>query len=145
MNFKYISPDQEDDPQGQAPRQFAFVIPGPQPPQQQEQIKMDEVTMKEYHIAKIRNMHANARTLEMNVMLRGLEEMRNALQMAQVADGDGGTTERPPLTPAFDDVNHGKLQSSYLTLTERYVNYCDHMLKKELTIATTNEIKKACE
>lgn len=144
MNYKYTSPDDEQN-KGQGGFQIIMpFLPG-QGPQQQYNDPNEKVSaefVKDFQLVKLRALHANARASEIRVILAGMQELRDALQMAQVNAGDTGTSERPPLTPAFDDVNHGKLQNAYLTMVERYVNYTDFMLTSELKIKTTNEIKK---
>lgn len=121
-----------------------FAIPSPQQAPQ-EQIHMTDQQMFDFSNGKIRALHAQSRPMETKILLDFMVEIRHAISMPEVASGDSGTSERPPLTPAFNDTNRGKLQNAYLTLAERAVNYCDHMLSKEFKIATTNEIKKSHE
>lgn len=113
------------------------------PPEPEDRIPMSEEMLKEMQLAKLRQMHANARMQETAVILRGLEEMRLALQQFSISDGDRGATERPPLESAFEEINKGRLQNAYLRLTERYLNYCEHMLVHQLAIKVTHEIKKS--
>jgi hypothetical protein len=136
-------PKNEDE--GMDSRRVVFgFMPPPfmQQPEPEERIPMDAEMVKEMQRAKLRNMHANARMQETRVLLGGLEEMRHALQLFGIAEGDRGSTERPPFETAFYEENKGKLQNAYLRLTERYLNYCEHMLVQQLDIKVTHEIKK---
>jgi hypothetical protein len=132
---------------GGPPRMVFGFMPPPiqQESYEDERMKMDPALAKEFANAKLRNMHANARLQETTVMLRGLEEMRTAMQLFTVGTGDTGSSARPPFEVAFYEENRGKLQNAYLRLTERYLNYCEHMLVQQLDIPVTNEIRKVAE
>lgn len=142
MEFRYYTEDENKQPQGQQP--LFFQIPGhhqPAPPPQ-ENITLNEEQKNVLIGGRLRNVFSQARTLETKVLLDGMGEIRSALQQPVINSGDTGSTERPPLTPAFSEDNRDKLQNAYLMMVERYVNYCDHFLMKELKVETTNEIKK---
>lgn len=132
---------------------YSIIIGGPPPPPHeyyehppQQQPPNTPQQADQLHRARLRAMHANCRPLEAGVILEGLYEIRAALniQSITVADGDSGSGERPPLEPAFDELNRGRLQHSYLYLAERYCNYVDWMLVNQLDkdFPITNEIKK---
>lgn len=141
MNYKY----QGDEPPQQPP---GYVIQIPfqqnQMPPQEAQIPMNPQMIAEIHNAKIRSIYSATRLTESDLVLRGLTEIRMALNVGSitVASDDKGSTERPPLEPAFDEINRGKLQNAYLALTERYINLVDNFLVKELKVELTHEIKK---
>lgn len=141
MNYQYSLNEEGSGKQQQQTPMF-FAIPQPQPSQPQEQIALNQEQSDILINGRLRNVHAQCRSMEEKILLDGMHEIRAAIQMAEIAGGDTGTSERPPLTPAFDDVNRGRLQACYLTLAERLVNYCDHVLTQELKIRITNEIKK---
>jgi hypothetical protein len=138
MNYKYDNPE-EGPSRGQP-----YIIQFGPPPQQgmEEHPQISAAMANELARARIRNLHSQARGMETKVLLDGLSEIRSAIQMAEVAEGDKGSTDRPPLTPAFDDINRGKLQMAYLRMTENYINYCENMLTKQLDVKLTKEIKK---
>src|SRR6218665_3822195 len=82
-------------------------------PQLAEQVELDIARVE------VRQGHAQARQMEVESILAAMGEIRSALDMTSltVPDGDRGSTERPPLQPAFDDINRGKLQNAYLRIT----------------------------
>ena len=120
--------------QSSGPRtRYAF-----QDPNLAQQVELDIARVE------VRQGHAEARQMEVESIIRAMNEIRSALDMTSltVPEGDRGSTERPPLQPAFDDVNRGKLQNAYLRITERLVNYTDWMVNTQLGVPITNEIKK---
>jgi hypothetical protein len=147
MNFKY---DEHDGAQpGQPLRGYTIVLGGPQgapqpQPNIEDQYKLTAKQLDEIHEVKIRNMRANTRANEVQVMLQGLREIRTALDQGSItiAENDSGSGERPPLEPAFDETNRLMLQRAYLRMVERYVNYTEDQMKCEMKIEFSNEINK---
>lgn len=143
----------QDEPQGQKPVVgYTIQLGGPpQPsPEQTEAQKqalqfMNEPRFMQQFTGQMRNLYAEARLKESHMVLSYMREIRSALDTNSltVAEGDGGATARPPLIPAFDDINRGKLQSAYLRLAERAINHVDFFMHRELGIPLTNEIKLA--
>ena len=82
--------------------------------------------------AGIRNQHAIARQNEAQLFLMGLEEIRHALSMASISEGDSGATERPPIDAAFFEAERGMLQTEYRKLFSKYQKYVDYVMKTEL-------------
>lgn len=146
MNYNY----QEADSPGQQKQQgYTIVIGNPQPPQQQQpedRMQLTQEMAKDIHYGKMKYMLAEARNNESRLLLSYMRELRSAInsESLQVAEGDTGSKDRPPLEPAFrDDVRH-KLQLAYLRLAERMVNHTEDLLK-EGSVKMTNEIKLAPE
>lgn len=123
---------------------YTLQVPYNQPYQQPDPIeaKMTDKMLQDLHYTRIRQSIANARNSELRMLLDSLSEVRTALSYGSIGANDTGTTERPPLESAFNEANHAKLQNAYLSITERVVNYIDDMIKKDLKIEVTNEIKK---
>jgi len=138
MDYKYT---EQDPSQGARPYLIQFGGP-PQQTGMEDNLKISQAMAEDLARARLRNLHAQARNLETKVLLDGMNEIRNAIQMAEVGQDDTGSTDRPPLTPAFDEINRGKLQMCYLRMIESYVNYSENMLTKQLDVNLTNEIKK---
>jgi hypothetical protein len=139
MNYSYT----QDEQGSQQSRPYVIQFGGPPPqPSIEDQVKISQAMAEDLARARLRNLHAQARNMETKVLLDGMNEIRNAIQMAEVAEGDTGSTDRPPLTPAFDDINRGKLQMAYLRMVENYCNYSENMLTKQLDVKLTHEIKK---
>ena len=82
--------------------------------------------------ANTRNQHAIARQNEAQLFLMGLQEIRSALSAASLAEGDTGTSERPPIDAAFFEAERGMLQTEYRKLFSKYQKYVDHVMKTEL-------------
>lgn len=147
MDFKY---DSQQQPPGMPPAgSYIIQMPfgqGPPPNQQIDEYQkyLSKAQFDQLHNAKVRQAYANARITESELLLRGLEEIRASLndKSLTVGDGDQGSTTRPPLVPAFDEVNRMKLQQCYLAMAERYVNFVDNFLVVELKAKLTHEIKK---
>lgn len=104
--------------------------------------KMTDKMLQELHYTRIRQSVATARNTELRLLLDSLNEVRAALSQGCIGDDDTGTGERPPLQNAFNHLNHDRLQNAYLSITERVVNYIDDMVKRDLKIEVTNELKK---
>ena len=132
---------------------YSIFIGGPPPPptegyetQQHPPHQLTPQQADALHRARLRTIHGNCRPLEAGIILEGLYEIRAALniQSITVSEDDSGSGERPPLEPAFDEINRGRLQHSYLYLAERYCNYVDWMLTSQLDkdMTLTNEINK---
>lgn len=102
---------------------------GNQPPGYPHPGQMLQIPSKMVDASSIYTI-SQARLNESRLLLNGMEEIRSALNMAKVGEGDGGATERPPLKPAFDDVNLGLLQQRYLFMVDQYISYTEHFLKK---------------
>lgn len=145
MNFQYEQPGQQQPGQGQP---YIIQIPFGQQPIQHQQpedhYKLSQSQFNEIHAARMRNTHAQCRITETRVLLDGLHEIRTALDQGSltVAQGDTGSKDRPPLEPAFNEVNRLKLQNAYLRMVERFVNHTEDWMGREMDIAMTNEIKK---
>lgn len=108
--------------------------------QQQEEAKHTTKEMiYERHVANIRHMHAAARSSEIKVLLDGMNEIRSGLSGFKISEGDKGGEGRPPMDPSLDEINHGMLQKVYLSLSEKYLNYCSDMMK-ELQVDQTHNI-----
>lgn len=138
----------EDGQQGPPPQQgqpiFMIGNPGMQqgPPLDPLMEKnLDARMAHEYHKVRLRNGHADARAKEMNIILTGMREVKEAIQLVTVAEGDKGSGERPPLDRAISDVTRIKLEMAYLRLAERTCNYVDAMFT-HLELKVTDEIKK---
>jgi hypothetical protein len=124
---------------------YGHVGPYTPPPAQQKLMEMppmDAAMANNFYQGRLRNLHAQARGMETKVLLDGMEEIRMALAQGSISDGDKGGDVRPPLEAGFDELNRGRLQNAYLRLAERFVNYVDHTLEKQLEMPLTNEIKK---
>lgn len=144
MNYKYDEPGQQPG-QGQPYIiQIPFGGPQHQPQQVEDRIKLTPQMIEQIHVVKMRNAHANARAMEVRMILDGMKEIRDAINLSSitVAEGDTGSKDRPPLEPSFVIENRLKLQNAYLRLTERLINYDEFFLKNELKVELTNEIKK---
>jgi hypothetical protein len=152
MNFKYNDPN---DPQGQGlpGQQHGYTIVlggGPQqqvPPNPYDNPAPGSISpqmLQEIHRAKMRMAHAQARNMEADMIMRSMNAIKDAIDhnALTVADGDSGSGNRPPLEPAFDEINRGKLQLAYLRMTERLINYNEFFLTKECGMPLTNEITK---
>lgn len=88
-----------------------------------------------------RNMLAIVRVNESQLMLNGLNEIRQALCYGQVAHNDTGSGERPPVQPIFNEDNQKKLQFAYLNLWMRYSNYVDEAMK-EMKVTVPKDVKE---
>lgn len=132
---------------------YTIQIAAPQETQQQQEQQryaqqfMNQQMFINQHNGQVRNIFAEARQKEAYMVLDYMREIRSALDTSSltVGEGDGGATARPPLVPAFDEINRGKLQEAYLRLVERAVNHTEHFMKIEMNMKLTNEIKKADE
>lgn len=124
------------------PQSYFIQVPIGQPQQQPvESVQLSPQQMHELHTAKVRELHARARLAENELMMRSMDQILRALSTASIDDGDKGGDMRPPLTPAFYEINSGKLQQVYLRLAERLVNHTEFFLKNELKVKLTDEIK----
>lgn len=148
MNYKYSDPN---DPQGQQqPHGYTILVGGPQPqvqPNPYENPPPGMITkdmLMDIHRSKLRLAHAQARNMEADMIMRSMNAIKDAIDTNSltVASGDTGSSARPPLEPAFDEINRGKLQLAYLRMTERLINYNEFFLTKECGIPLTNEINK---
>lgn len=144
MNYKYDEPGQQQPGQGQP-----YIIQIPfgqqhQPQQPEDRIQLTQSMIEQIHVVKMRNAHASARAMEVRMILDGMREVRDAINLASitVAEGDTGSKDRPPLEPSFAIENRLKLQNAYLRMTERLINYNEFFLGNELKVPLTNEIKK---
>lgn len=146
MNYTY-----DNQPPNQQNPQQGYVIQFGPPTQQQPQPKLPEqmyqLTLTEqqaFTMARLSGVLADVRMEEAKLLLAGMNEMRSALDTRSLTVGqnDKGSGDRPPLEPAFNDVNRGRIQNAYVRMVERYVNYVEHFLDHDLKIDLTNEIKK---
>lgn len=122
----YIILDDSQNPQGHAHAyQYALPLGGPLPntAHNHNAELMKDPLQRQYMVAQIRDLHARARANEAKVFLDALQELRCSLQSGAIDEGDTGTTERPPVKSAFDDINSGKIQQIYLNMFERYDAY----------------------
>lgn len=144
MIFQYENPGQQQPGQ---PQQGYVIQLGGQPQQQQphpEERFFTQSQFNELHAARMRNTHAQCRITETRVLLDGLHELRSALDTNSltVSQGDTGSKDRPPLEPAFTELNRLKLQNAYLRMVERFVNHTEDWMGREMDIKMTDEIKK---
>lgn len=79
--------------------------------------------MEEIIKADLVQKNANTRLLETELFLRGMQEIRMALNWGSVQEGDAGVTERTPAQPMFDEINRGRLQQRYFILFDRFLAY----------------------
>lgn len=77
------------------------------------------------------NILCEGRLVQIAIIHKGLDEIRAALAAVTLAEGDRGNTDRPPLIPAFDEINRGKLQEAYLGMMTRYVKFIDHVFEQD--------------
>lgn len=123
---------------------YTIQIGGPPPqPKQEEQFQMTPEMQMQAFNGKMRNVFAEARVKEADLLLSYMHEIRGALNMQSltVCDGDTGSKDRPPLEPAFRGDVRDKLQQVYLRLAERTINHTENFLRREMGISLTNEIK----
>lgn len=141
MNYDYKEGDHQ---QGKPAGGYVIQIGAPpQQPKQEEQFQMSPQMQMQFHNGKMRNIFAEARQKESDLLLNYMHEMRAALNMQSltVAEGDTGSKDRPPLEPAFRGDVRDKLQQCYLRLCERAVNHTENFLRVEMGMSLTNEIK----
>lgn len=132
---------------------YTIILPGGGNPQQpnQNQPQQQQIPMGANNIptelfieqmaAQTRNINAMARYNESVILLNGMGEIRAALNIPSITDGDTGVSERPPLKPMFEPEQVTKLQNAYLALSERYHKFAHHMMKNELNIGVKDESK----
>lgn len=83
---------------------------------------------------------ADIRQVDSRLFLEALKEIRLAMMNASIAEGDKGSTDRPPIQQSFDEVNAGKLQEAYLNIVLRYVKYIDTICERDLQFNPPNSV-----
>lgn len=92
----------------------------------------DPSLQKELVVASIAYQNSLTRLNETDLYLRGLHEIRTALNYPSVKDGDAGLAERPPLKAMFDDeIDIGRLKDRYFALLDRYLAYTKKFSSKQ--------------
>ena len=90
----------------------------------QQQIPDDPELRKKIIESNIAFQNSMTRLNETELYIRGLIEIRNALNYPSVKDGDSGLGERPPLQAIFDqDIDAPRLKERYFDLLDRYMRY----------------------
>lgn len=113
------------------------------PPQQQrlqqqiDEVRYDKDIIKrqmeeelEQKKVQTRQMEAICRIQESQLLLNGMNEIRSALVMHTVGEGDVGSTvgeSRPPLKQVFDDEHAAILQKNYVSLSRQFVSFTEHI------------------
>lgn len=115
--------------------------PNQQQPAQPQIVALPTEVLIEQVMANVRNIHAMARINESIILLNGMAEIRMALNIPSVADGDIGSSERVPLKPMFEQDQIAQLQAAYLSLSERYHKFTLHTMR-ELKIGKQEEPKQ---
>jgi hypothetical protein len=116
-----------------------------QPPKQPQTMLSNVPTdvMIERLMAETRNLNAIARVNESLILLNGMLEIRNALNIPSIdPDNQKAIGDHPPLKPMFEPDQIATLQKSYLSFSEKYLKMANHVMSQELKIGKKEEPKQ---
>jgi len=114
LNYTLSFPVQQDSPQQNHQQQQPSVSVADQ--QLQRRIIETDLAFR----------NSITRLNEIESYMRGLNEIRTALNYPSVKEGDAGLGDRPPLQAIFDEkIDAPRLRERYFTLLDRYLRYTE--------------------